>query len=315
MSKVNKYFVFSDVHGEYDALMSSLTEAGFSINDPNHILISCGDNFDRGPRSKELYSYFSQLKRQGRFIGVKGNHDAMFLEYLEKGMDGEFVLFNILHNGLGETLRSFLGLADGNMNVNSLSEMRYKLDSVKSFVKSLPLYYETKHFIFCHAGINPQMIPWQNTSEDYMLWDVQDSHLACPNTNKFVVIGHHHAARVRRNAEMKGIGESNPNEVNYRVNGELKGIHFYGNTDENRPYICMNKIALDGMTNVTKKVNIMVIEDEPKEDKAEEPVSTDEYIVNADGIMSHMHNPFNMYTTVTATEGTTVRTNFYDYYN
>lgn len=312
MSKVNKYFVFSDIHGEYDALMSGLSEAGFSIDNPNHILVSCGDNFDRGPRSKEIYSYFSQLKRQGRFIGVKGNHDAMFLEYLEKGMDGEFVLFNILHNGLGETLNSFLHIPNNEMNVAQLNEMKNKLTSVKSFVKSLPLYYETKHFIFCHAGINPTKVPWQNTSEDYMLWDIEDSHLPCQNTNKFVVIGHHHAARVRRNAQAVGISENNPNDISYSVNEERKGIHFYGNTDENRPYVCINKIALDGMTNITKKVNIMVVEDEPMDSTLKE-----ESNVRVDEVISNMHGSFGDYSTVTTATfgGTGIGVNFFDYYN
>ena len=39
--KLNTYFVFSDVHGEAEALMEALKEAGYNHNNPNHILVSC----------------------------------------------------------------------------------------------------------------------------------------------------------------------------------------------------------------------------------------------------------------------------------
>ena len=35
-----KYFIFSDIHGEYDKLMRSLDAAGFDLTNPNHTLVS-----------------------------------------------------------------------------------------------------------------------------------------------------------------------------------------------------------------------------------------------------------------------------------
>ena len=52
-----KYFVFSDVHGFYDLLIGKLNSEGFDINNPNHMLISLGDNFDRGPQNYLVYSF------------------------------------------------------------------------------------------------------------------------------------------------------------------------------------------------------------------------------------------------------------------
>ncbi|MBR6657532.1 MAG: metallophosphoesterase [Oscillospiraceae bacterium] len=43
-----KFFVFSDVHGFYSMFMEALDNAGYDKNNPEHWLISCGDNFDRG---------------------------------------------------------------------------------------------------------------------------------------------------------------------------------------------------------------------------------------------------------------------------
>jgi serine/threonine protein phosphatase 1 len=57
-----KYFVFSDIHGHYQLLINELKKAGFDINNDNHMLISIGDNFDRGKENIEVYQYLKELK-------------------------------------------------------------------------------------------------------------------------------------------------------------------------------------------------------------------------------------------------------------
>lgn len=275
MRELYKYFVFSDVHGEYNALMDALDEAGYDSSNPKHKLVGCGDMFDRGPDSVKIFRFL----KQHNAICVKGNHDVMFQEYLEKGMDGEFVLFNILHNGLGATIKSFTGLNDDVFNVNSIDQARRTINTdVLKWIKAMPLYFETSTFLFVHAGVNPWIRNWKETDEHYMLWDIQDSHLAVPNINKICVIGHHHAARVRQNGIASGAGDYDINNATYTTNYSPQGqypinhsMRAYGNKDENRPYINGNKIAIDGMTNLTGKVNVLVIEDYPNEDPEPKP--------------------------------------------
>ena len=282
MRTLYKYFVFSDVHGEYNALIKSLEEAGYERGNPKHKLVSLGDNFDRGPDSRKIYSFLTQ----NHAICVKGNHDVMFQEYLEKGMDGEFVLFNILHNGLGETIKSFSGLQDNQFSVETLQRARNNIsgrESLLNWIKNMPIYYETDTFIFVHAGINPNVPDWRLTDENYSLWDIQDSHKSCMNVHdKVVVIGHHHAFRVRQNGIEAGYGDPDLGMVELSTNScDENGNHHrykltnYGNTDENRPYLSGNKIAIDGCTNLTKKVNVLVLEDyekeEPKVEEQETP--------------------------------------------
>ena len=113
----NKYFVFSDIHGEYISLVDTLSKAGFEPDNPKHILICIGDGFDRGPDSRAIYELFVNCPRH---IYVRGNHDNMLQEALEKDMDGEYVLFNILHNGLKATLDSFCE-NDGKSFMNTTS--------------------------------------------------------------------------------------------------------------------------------------------------------------------------------------------------
>ncbi len=50
-----KYFVFADVHGYYSLLMEELKYKQFDFNNPEHMLISLGDNFDRGPVNFKMY--------------------------------------------------------------------------------------------------------------------------------------------------------------------------------------------------------------------------------------------------------------------
>lgn len=77
-----KYFVFSDVHGYYSLLKSELDKKGFDINNDNHMLISIGDNFDRGPENYKMYQFLVQMKKLNKIILVKGNHEDLFLKLL-----------------------------------------------------------------------------------------------------------------------------------------------------------------------------------------------------------------------------------------
>lgn len=49
-----KYFCVSDIHGYYDQLIDALESAGFEPDNPNHLLIACGDHFDRGRQPREV---------------------------------------------------------------------------------------------------------------------------------------------------------------------------------------------------------------------------------------------------------------------
>lgn len=305
MKQLNKYFVFSDVHGEYDALIESLNAAGYNPNDKTHKLISLGDNFDRGPQSKQIFRYLYEHKA----ICVKGNHDAMFQEYLEKGMDGEFVLFNILHNGLAETISSFSGLLDRQFSPEILQHARNNIDKrVLLWIQNMPLYYETETFIFCHAGINPRLPDWKQTDEHHILWDIENSCMPCPNTGgKIVVIGHHHAFRVRKQAEENRLNFADVKDVFYtNNNGDENGHHprrrllSYGNEDENAPVIIDNKIAIDGCTNLTHKVNVLVIEDYEMDD-------------GKSGIKENEPSPDDNLTQYSYVKGVQVNTNGRDY--
>jgi serine/threonine protein phosphatase 1 len=268
MKKTYKFFVVSDVHGEYNAMVQALNEAGYNRENPEHFFVCLGDSFDRGRNSRDIYNFFTRLPKD-RSVFVKGNHDCFFEEYLEKGMDGEFVLFNILHNGLGATIDSFgcMNIANFGASMEALEDARgyivREYPNLLSFIKKMPLWFETDNTILVHAGLNPALPDWQLTDEHYALWDITDAHKRVPSTMKTIIFGHYHADQVFDQAEREGIKA-------YKVDdhpslGLPKTLFYsaYGNKDKFGCTVIPNsfKIAIDGCTNLTEKVNVLVFED------------------------------------------------------
>ena len=52
-----KYFCVSDVHGFYDPLTQALASKGFDLNNNEHKLIICGDAFDRGDDTINVFNF------------------------------------------------------------------------------------------------------------------------------------------------------------------------------------------------------------------------------------------------------------------
>jgi len=304
MTKKYKFFVVSDVHGEYDAMIEALQQAGFDKSNPDHFFVSLGDSFDRGPKSREIYQFFVNLNKDRKKI-VKGNHDVMFQEYLEKGMEGEFVLFNILHNGLGETIKSFSHLDTPDVTSYEILDeyshyIRDEYYGIKEFFEMMPLWFETDHTIMVHAGLNPRVPDWKLTDEHYALWDIADAHLGVPTTKKIIIFGHYHADQVAEQARREGIKVFDVKDC--PVMGLSNQIYFasFGNVDEFGSKIIpnANKVAIDGCTNLTHKVNVLVFEDTitTPDEKSNEP--TQEQTVNTATIKVSRDNAMGYVTTI-----------------
>ena len=79
-----KYFVTSDVHSFYDELIVALNEKGFEKDNSEHVLCVCGDLFDRGNGSRQLFEFVKELNAQGRLIYVRGNHEDLLFDCVEE---------------------------------------------------------------------------------------------------------------------------------------------------------------------------------------------------------------------------------------
>ena len=78
-----KYFVVSDVHSFYDEMVAALTSVGFDYNNPDHILVSCGDLLDRGNKTLETLKYVNGLPKERKIL-IRGNHEDLLTECIKR---------------------------------------------------------------------------------------------------------------------------------------------------------------------------------------------------------------------------------------
>lgn len=254
---MKEIYAVSDLHGHYDILKRNLKEAGYDENNENHLLVVCGDCFDRGFGNLEIYKYLKRLTDEGKAIVVKGNHDTMFQNYL----DGTSIShFNWMYNGTDKTLDDFLGRTrafESWCMLDKQCEMTYgafaewieearkeineEYPELLSWLKSLPYYYETSNYIFTHGMINGTCEDWRNPPDGWerLTWaKPEDFFEPILNTEKKSCVGHINCGLLR-----SIIGEEeDDNSIFTRPDGKV--------------------IGLDTCTVLTKKVNVLVLEDE-----------------------------------------------------
>jgi len=152
-----KYFVSADIHSFYDEWIDALNEKQFNINDPEHMIIVCGDLFDRGTQSKELQSFIMQLLKKKKIILIRGNHEDLALELIDNYVNYMFDIKSShhWHNGTFQTL---LELTDMNFNDATTCLLEFKrraneTDYIKKIIPKMKKFYETEHYVFVHAWI------------------------------------------------------------------------------------------------------------------------------------------------------------------
>ena len=97
-----KIFAVSDIHGHCSLLKEALNEAGFDRYNPEHLLVCCGDYFDRGTENLNTLKFLDVIDNK---VLLKGNHEDMLLDIFETG---RFKEHNYL-NGTVETIVEFFG--------------------------------------------------------------------------------------------------------------------------------------------------------------------------------------------------------------
>lgn len=95
----NKYFICSDIHSYFTPLKKALKDDGFNIKTKSHILVVCGDLFDRGEETMELYNFIMSLPKERRIL-IRGNHEYLLKKLYERG----YAMGHDDHNGTVDTL-------------------------------------------------------------------------------------------------------------------------------------------------------------------------------------------------------------------
>lgn len=229
-----KIFAVSDVHGFTSILRRNLSEVGFEVNNPNHLLVLCGDLFDRGPEAKDMLKFIHEIDNK---IMVKGNHEDLMQDMIIR----EYPLFHDIQN---RTYDTALQLAFD----SSLGDVNYtKLYGIfDNLCSQMVDFYETKQYVFVHGWIpiTSDKKDWRDSS----LWkkarwlngmEMQMKGNTLPD--KTIVCGHWHC--------------SWGNAVKFNVS-EFDDDAIWD------PYTAPGIIAIDRCTAYTKEMNIIVLEDD-----------------------------------------------------
>lgn len=265
---MKKYFVSSDIHSFYDEWLDGLHKAGFDLQDPNHILLICGDLFDRGDKTLECYNLIKDMYAQNRLIYIRGNHEDLLARCVCDIKLSNRIESHHKSNGTLKTLSHFMnctvydilcGCYDKNEFNNITTDL---LDFIDSVTKD---YYQIGDKVFVHGWVplttdtEGNLIVHENWREGDWVearWECCfDNYLnnLVPPQGETVVCGHWHTS------------------YGWHL---FKGLSEWGIDAKFTPFIGSNMIAIDGCTAFTRHVNVVVFDEQGNllstEDRKEE---------------------------------------------
>lgn len=247
-----KIFAISDVHSFLTPTIKALKESGWDENNPEHIIVVCGDAFDRGNETVEMLKWLLDLINKSKLIYVKGNHDILMQQMLDRG----YSMSHDRHNGTEKSYYQILNAHADKMDGRSPDKI--VRTALQPLYDKMVNYFETQKYIFVHSWIpiNPKGFDsytfredWRKASnkdwEEVMwtnpFWRAQDK---LNETGKTIVFGHWHCS----------LGHLCDSK------GELSE---FGEDAKWDPYINEEQgiIGIDRCTAHTGEVNVVVLED------------------------------------------------------
>lgn len=249
------YFVFADPHGNYEALITAITEMGYDASNPQHQLIGCGDYFGRAAQGNSdcvnIWKYLTSPHHTNKPICIRGNHESILIDAIERRQLTETDIYNGEHNTFASFLRSYPNRVKHDCCLQ-FDAAKVMIDvGFYDWLKSLPWYFETEHYIFTHGFVPLQWFgkkwklsdlgDWEwNTASwaktpDY-IWTLDRTHT---QVDKTIVFGHWRAK-----------------ELNERFAGKWEEVDGDIYVDKERKLI-----GLDTTTALSYKVGCVVIED------------------------------------------------------
>ena len=149
-----EYFIASDIHGYCTIFKETLEINGFDINNKNHIVIICGDVFDRGNEAKELLDFLLSIP-EDRLILIRGNHEDLLDDCLEELRKFGPISHHHWSNGTIDTIAQLTGINAYNIisGLFTYENLKDKLKKYFSLVNRCIDYYETDDYIFVHGWI------------------------------------------------------------------------------------------------------------------------------------------------------------------
>ena len=250
-----RYYVTADPHGYFSIMRAQLNKAGFFADTEPHKLIICGDCFDRGKEAVKMQNFILREMEKDEIILVKGNHEDLFedLIWRDHGLPYDY---NV-HNG---TYQTGLQLTKWPAETATSAPMQFKSAMMrtpyyKDIIPAMRNYYETKNHIFVHGWI-PAIRHYDQTFTYYDEWreasegewrsarwyNGMDAWYTAPVPGKTVVCGHWDVCYGHNRFEHQGGLKSEKPDFS--------------------PFVAPGIIALDACTALSRKVNVVIIEDE-----------------------------------------------------
>lgn len=168
-----RLYAIGDVHGCLDALEAMVGLIAEDLDRhpaPDWRMVLLGDYVDRGPDSRGVLGWVMARVAEGRTTAVLGNHDAMFLEAMERP-DGP-TLETWLAIGGVPTIASY-GVAPREIPTRPGGVQAVLAAAVpgahRAFLAGLPLWHRAGDFFFVHAGIDPAR-PLDAQDPDDLIW-------------------------------------------------------------------------------------------------------------------------------------------------
>lgn len=251
-----KFFVASDVHSFFSIFQQSLLDKGFEIDNPEHKLIVCGDLFDRGDQTVELFEFVKSLG--DRFIYVAGNHESLLFDCMREIYNGRVPGSHHFSNGTIKTICQFCGQSEWIMYDPSWRDKICEImQPILDFISDNCVdYAEVGDYVFVHGWLPcyQGLDDFRNaTSEDWErarwnngmdMW----KNSRCRVEGKTVVCGHWHCSWGWSHIKQERKEFPNKSRKGWEKSFE--------------PFVDDGIIAIDACTAYTGLCNVIVIEED-----------------------------------------------------
>ncbi len=197
-----KTIAFSDLHGNYN-LWNKIK----NYYNKDDILIYLGDACDRGPDGIKI---MQEMFQDDRIIYLKGNHEDMFLDFINNGVMYSLREEGIMidYNGCRKTLEDYIKLSAEDKI--SLVENLKKIKNYYIYINN-----EKKNIFLSHAGIDIDNI--NNLDENSLLWDRKhiklDSSFNNQYENWYVIHGHTPVQSIKINDNLEVLKYYNGHKI------------------------------------------------------------------------------------------------------
>lgn len=186
---MKRTLVISDIHGCYTSFNELLAVMNYQPEDDQLILL--GDFVDRGPQSRQVVEQVISLVQNEGAIAIQGNHDERLVDVMLERSEQALMKFS--DHGGRQTAESYAGITQGTVDhiiTCAKTVIHEQYAHHLTFLDELPYYYEDDHFIYVHAGLNPNYLNWKKQPKRDFLY-MKEPFLSRPTTvSKTIIFGH-----------------------------------------------------------------------------------------------------------------------------